>query len=197
LHSLFYVSVVNAAAGTQSKWPLKLCTTPLAVAQLLQKGLQVEVYGHSLKGDALLGKANIKLEKAAAQPGDWVELVSDLTEKSGSGSAGKFKMKMRFNPGDQAYEEGGKGFGSPGAGDEALNDLKLSQRSLHDRVGHMEDSIKSELRKVRLGRAEIFYNCLFLFLKFLVLFMRFSSAHVTLGPGPGEGEHFTGIGAAE
>jgi hypothetical protein len=136
---------VNKGAGTDSVWSLKMNTTPHAVAQLLKPGggLSVEVVGHSVKGDSMLGKAIVPLDKAVAQPGRWVDLVADLQgQTTGSGSVGKFRVKARFSP---EADAGALDF--PGRGDEGYKDLQSSQAELNNRVGSMEQNITAQLHK--------------------------------------------------
>lgn len=111
----------------------------MAVAQLA-KGMQVQVSGHSMKGDTMLGKATLLLDKAVSQPGKWVDIVSDLSAKaSGSGSVGKIRLKARFaeigDDSDAAF---------PSVGDQGFD-------ALSNRVGSIEENLKLQLQKVSGG----------------------------------------------
>ena len=142
---LFLSLVVNKSAGTSSAWSLRMNTRRLAVAQLLQSGgLKAEVIGHSMKGDSVLGRASVSLEKSVAQPGRWVDLVADLIGGAGSTtSVGKVRLKVRFGLGSDTDLS----FPVPSAGDQGISDLKTSQNALNTRVGAMEESIKEQLHK--------------------------------------------------
>lgn len=127
-----------------------MSSTPLAMAQLAAQGLQVEVCAHSMKGDTTLGRASLKLDKALAQPGKWVDLVTDLNgQTSGASSVGKFRVKARYTEGAAAGD-----LSFPPAADQGMDDLKNSQNALNNRVGTLEENIKAQLHKELLAERE-------------------------------------------
>lgn len=119
---------------------LRTSTSPIAVAQLSKQGVLVKVFCHSMKGDSMLGKATLMMDKAVAQPGKWVDIVSDLSAKSGSGCVGKVRMKARFAV---VGDDSDSGFPANTNGDQSQGFDALSNR-----VGSIEESIKLQLQKV-------------------------------------------------
>jgi len=120
------------------------------MAQLEAQGLLVEVCGHSMKGDAILGKAALKLDKALSQPGKWVDLVTDLSgQTNGASSVGKFRIKARYTEGAAMGD-----LSFPPVADQGMDDLKHSQNALSNRVGSLEENIKAQLHKELLAERE-------------------------------------------